>query len=877
MTTDPFGRFRSVPLSAAACWLALCVGLVVTRVAPAQVFESLVTNPGGESPSASRLGESQGKAYYSVEGWEARSGEWVAQTSGFSKVDAVEGEAFFRPSGGKAPELVQEVRIDALAAKPARFVVAGAWHRTWKGRDGCEVVLELLDVNRAPLPRAAARTGMRRASDWTWSEVRLAVSTGAAFARITLRGELKDGKYCDAFFDGVVLEAWGASHPAVFADLATPELVARLSGSSGAERRALLQALAFRDVKGARAVADLLPTAQTPAERAHLTTLVALGADRRLAEDVVGEALHGGDPALREVAFDLLADAPVDAADSLMALARDTSDDRLRRRVLRALADLPGKDGARALQKLGRERREGAMLDVLRAVQDSRAEPDAVYRPLLAKYLSGDAEADLRDAAMRALGSLGDPRFLKHLEDLAEHAGSVHTLTAWFGYAAALDSPAAMQSMMEVVAADTPHAPAAFLVVVPRMRNPEVKDWLRNDALRHESPLVRLGAVRALRATASEDDVRALRRAFDDADPLVALEAVDALAAVDGADADELLAKLVERGSGAVAAAALRARWTRGSKDAAAADGLLAAASEHQAWQARAAALELLPADAVRRGRTAVVARFDDEVWQVRVAAYGALAKLREKASIATLIDRLPDEDGSAMHFLIDRLVDLTGVDRGLDPAVWERWWQIVANTFEVPKDRQKVARSSSGAGGKTVTAYHGIPIRSDKIVFIIDLSGSMTAKAGEKTRLDMAKDELTAVLRQLTEGMSFNVIGFGTGVTSFEPQLVPVNEENVADACRWVEGLRVAGATNIYDSLETALYMDGVESIFLLSDGGPSAGKFVEMDEIRRVIKRLNSDLKVRVNTIMIGAGGRAFDFMEKLADENDGESKGK
>ena len=59
---------------------------------------------------------------------------------------------------------------------------------------------------------------------------------------------------------------------------------------------------------------------------------------------------------------------------------------------------------------------------------------------------------------------------------------------------------------------------------------------------------------------------------------------------------------------------------------------------------------------------------------------------------------------------------------------------------------------------GNTVT-YHGIPVRSDRIVFIIDLSGSMNAKikvasgrtssgeGDETTRLRVAKDELMKVL----------------------------------------------------------------------------------------------------------------------------------
>ncbi|MGA0060857.1 MAG: VWA domain-containing protein, partial [Planctomycetota bacterium] len=245
---------------------------------------------------------------------------------------------------------------------------------------------------------------------------------------------------------------------------------------------------------------------------------------------------------------------------------------------------------------------------------------------------------------------------------------------------------------------------------------------------------------------------------------------------------------------------------------------------------------------------------------------------VRTRRSVESLITRIGDERGAARTFLADALVDLTGVDHGDAPDGWQKWWGIVGASFEVPP---RVAKKAGDAPERprTVASYYGIPLRTDSMVFIIDLSGSMTAKVGDKTKLRAAQDQLIAVLRKLQPTQKFGLIGFGTDVGAWEPALVPASPKNVDEAVAWVERLAIRGSTNIYDSLERALAFEGVESIFLLSDGGPSAGRFVAMDQIRAAVRVQNRDQRVRINTILIGGSAREQDFMRKLAGENDGE----
>jgi hypothetical protein len=105
-------------------------------------------------------------------------------------------------------------------------------------------------------------------------------------------------------------------------------------------------------------------------------------------------------------------------------------------------------------------------------------------------------------------------------------------------------------------------------------------------------------------------------------------------------------------------------------------------------------------------------------------------------------------------------------------------------------------------------------------------------------------------------------------------PQLVRATARNIKEAIEYVQGLRIGNWTNIYDSLELCLEMEGIESIFLLSDGGPSIGKFVAKPAIRDEVRERNMERRIRVHTIMIGGSKADRAFMKRLAEENHGKN---
>ncbi|MBI4618098.1 MAG: HEAT repeat domain-containing protein [Planctomycetes bacterium] len=280
--------------------------------------------------------------------------------------------------------------------------------------------------------------------------------------------------------------------------------------------------------------------------------------------------------------------------------------------------------------------------------------------------------------------------------------------------------------------------------------------------------------------------------------------------------------------------------------------------------------------------------------WQVRVSAAQALARIFHNDCVDPLIQALKKcEEGRVKEEIESSLFALTGKQMPT-PAVWESWWS--ANKG-LPLTGPGLARDGQGGerkdgrddGGQVVGAppgegdttagptYYGIRIRSKRLVFVIDISGSMQeaitrtpniqapppvasgANPGApqpnqvdyskiKTKVELAKFELIRAIRSLPQDAHFNVIFYSTEVSEWKQGLVPATDGNKADAIKKVESFAADGLTNIYGALEKAFmmhsgqepgndqgkemtvapadYKQGVDTIFFLTDGWPTTGK---------------------------------------------------
>lgn len=287
-----------------------------------------------------------------------------------------------------------------------------------------------------------------------------------------------------------------------------------------------------------------------------------------------------------------------------------------------------------------------------------------------------------------------------------------------------------------------------------------------------------------------------------------------------------------------------------------------------RAWELEAMGLTLLADVEARAGLEIAQDALDHERWQVRAAAFAFCGRVRDLSTIPMLIARLDDEKGRLREDLLDALQDLTGY-RFLQTNRWERFWREDGEGFKMPPPRERKRRSTADGNTK---GFFNIPVVSDRVAFVIDVSGSMSAKIGtdgKRTRISEAKRQLCIAVDAMAGNRFFNVIVYGTNVDPLSDRLVKATDANKADMTSRVKALKLRGATNIHGALETAFADPDVDTIFLLTDGQPSAGRIVDQDELADEVARWNLSRRVVIHTVSIGNRSK---LMQRLADESGG-----
>ncbi|HVS12212.1 MAG TPA: VWA domain-containing protein [Planctomycetota bacterium] len=290
-----------------------------------------------------------------------------------------------------------------------------------------------------------------------------------------------------------------------------------------------------------------------------------------------------------------------------------------------------------------------------------------------------------------------------------------------------------------------------------------------------------------------------------------------------------------------------------------------------------------------------------DETWHVRSRAAAALATLRSKEAIPALIARLEVEEGRVRSDVGRALTSLTGKDFHGSVALWKRWWAEKGQEFEVP-DALAAPVAAEEELPSTAMSFFGIETESRRVLFVLDLSGSMSfamlpksnpeddprrpydmPAKGEPSRLEAAKKDLASALAGLKDGGRFNLVLYASDVWTWSDELVTMTSETRQEVAKAIEGLGASGGTNIYGALERALDIAGakgggtwskpeIDTIYFLTDGRPSIGLTKVPDEILAYVRERNSDAGIVIHTIGLSAAQDAA-FLRRLAEENGGQ----
>ncbi len=210
-------------------------------------------------------------------------------------------------------------------------------------------------------------------------------------------------------------------------------------------------------------------------------------------------------------------------------------------------------------------------------------------------------------------------------------------------------------------------------------------------------------------------------------------------------------------------------------------------------------------------------------------------------------------------------------------------------------EDIYKNLRSDDNKGEfKTsgIPTFFTMPVYGKNIVFIIDMSGSMArkvksqvskGKSDDKTRFEVAREELRKVLNKLGVNVKFNIILINSdtdklGIRFFSKNLVSANKNEIKEAVEYLnkawEKLQEVkrGRTDIYDALEMALNMSNIDTVVLLTDGNPTWGKYTLPENIVNSINKLNECKFVSINSVAVDPTRKGLEFLRKLSLNNFG-----
>uniref|UniRef100_A0A8C6JAB3 Inter-alpha-trypsin inhibitor heavy chain H3 n=1 Tax=Melopsittacus undulatus TaxID=13146 RepID=A0A8C6JAB3_MELUD len=168
------------------------------------------------------------------------------------------------------------------------------------------------------------------------------------------------------------------------------------------------------------------------------------------------------------------------------------------------------------------------------------------------------------------------------------------------------------------------------------------------------------------------------------------------------------------------------------------------------------------------------------------------------------------------------------------------------------------------------------LPKLSRNVVFVIDISGSMSGREIEQTR-----EALLKILDDMKEEDFFNFILFGSEVHTWKEMLIQATPENLDEARKFVRDIDTRGATNLYGGIMRGIDMlnaaheqnlvpkRSASIVIMLTDGQPNVG-ISNTQEIQAHVKKA---IEGKYPLYNLGFGYSVdYNFLEKMALENKG-----
>jgi hypothetical protein len=273
-----------------------------------------------------------------------------------------------------------------------------------------------------------------------------------------------------------------------------------------------------------------------------------------------------------------------------------------------------------------------------------------------------------------------------------------------------------------------------------------------------------------------------------------------------------------------------------------------------------------------------VAARLTNRAWQARMGATRALAVGGSKEAVAPLVAAITSSDGLLRLAYHAALTILTATEVG-DPGRWPDWWNQNGEAFLAGSYKPPAARAAGDVGR---TKFYGLEVKSTRLSVVLDRSSSMDEKVDKDgpRKIAVVKEELKGLLGALGDHARVNLLTFGDKVDGLAAAPRPLDAKCRKEAQVFIDAITPARRTNLYDAVERGLsyagtadgqgIAEGLDTIYLLSDGEPTFGSITWSNLAIRVIRRLNRPLQVTIHCIAVGDVGT---LLKTISEQNGGE----
>jgi hypothetical protein len=285
-----------------------------------------------------------------------------------------------------------------------------------------------------------------------------------------------------------------------------------------------------------------------------------------------------------------------------------------------------------------------------------------------------------------------------------------------------------------------------------------------------------------------------------------------------------------------------------------------------------------------RRTEPAVTRRLElaltDPEWTVRSAAASALARRGSRASIPSLAFAMRGGEGRLADDCWFALTAIVGKSLGADPSRYETWW-----AKEQGKDAPTAVEWTSPpaafdsplcwtrsrrllfvlATGDTMKDTIDATRNSRDVVEAVRGAGKDLAEdlSAAKTKLDVARVHLRAMLRTLKDGVQFDVMTYAGSPAFAFGRLTAADATSRRHAEARIASLSAGGPSNLHGALTRAFdpkgkgvleSRDGPDTVVLLGDGALAAPGGTDRAEVGAEVQRWNASRQVRLLVVATG-----------------------